>query len=121
MSESSSSTSLPAGVLVDTEPPEDLLRRAVAETVLAEPGVLRIEPTLLGAVRALRGDQDPGGAVQVTVRAALTDVTVHLAVRADHEARLLAHRVHAAIAEVVTTHGGVPGSIDVSILAIEPV
>lgn len=106
------------GGAVDTEELGD----ALADLVLASAGVLRIEPTLRGAVHAWRnGDGDgPAQHVELTVRGRIVDVGVHLAVAADHQARLLAHRVRERLRENLVGRGLEPGTIEISILVIEP-
>lgn len=106
--------------------PGDLELEALADAlggiVTATSGVLRIEPTLRGAVQAWRsGDGDePAQHLQLTVRGTMVDVAVHVAVAADHQARLLAHRLRERLRVHLTDRGLVPGTVEISILVIEP-
>lgn len=103
---------------VDTEELGD----ALADLVKTTAGVLRIEPTLRGAVNAWRsGDgDDPAQHLELTVRGRIVDVGVHLAVTADHQARLLAHRLRERLREHLVGQGLEPGTVEISILVIEP-
>ncbi len=100
----------------------EALADALAGIVTATSGVLRIEPTLRGAVQAWRsGDgDDPAQHLQLTVRGRMVDVAVHVAVTADHQARLLAHRLRERLQVHLTDQGLVPGTVEISILVIEP-
>lgn len=100
-------------------PVDDVVRRALAAAVLADPGVLRVEPTLATMVRAWSAVPAPEDLVRVTSDGEVVDVVVHLAVRGD-EARLVAHRVRALLRQVLTEHGLVPGTVEVSVLTFEP-
>ena len=95
---------------------------ALAELVLASAGVLRIEPTLRGAVHAWRsGDADePARHLELTARGRIVDVSVHLAVAADHQARLLAHRLRERLRDHLAGRGLEPGTVEISILVIKP-
>lgn len=120
--ENTVSDARPAGVGavagVDTEELGDTLADLVVTTV----GVLRIEPTLRGAVNAWRsGDgDDPARHLELTVRGRIVDVGVHVAVAADHQARLLAHRLRERLREHLVGRGLEPGTVEISILVIEP-
>ena len=117
-------TTAPVGSAPDAgSPPRDdqvdLVRRDVAAALLAEPGVLRLEPTLATMVRAWSTAPAPEELVRVTTTGRTVDVAVHLAVQGE-EARLVAHRARAVVRRLVADHGHVPGSVEVSILTVEP-
>jgi hypothetical protein len=97
----------------------DLVRRDVAAALLADPGVLRLEPTLATMVRAWSTAPAPEELVRVTTTDGAVDVAVHLAVQGE-EARLVAHRARAVVRRLVVEHGHVPGSVEVSVLTVEP-
>lgn len=98
----------------------DAVRREVARVVLSDPGVLRVEPTLATAVRSWSTAPAPDELVRVTSVAGAVDVAVHLAVQGD-QARLVAHRVRESVRELLVAHGMEPGSVEVSVLTVEPV
>ena len=116
----------PSGSTGALREPGDLeleaLADALAGIVTATSGVMRIEPTLRGAVQAWRsGDgDDPAQHLQLTVRGTMVDVAVHVAVTADQQARLLAHRLRDRLRVHLTDQGLVPGTVEISILVIEP-
>lgn len=117
-------TTAPVGSAPDAgSPPRDdqvdLVRRDVAAALLAEPGVLRLEPTLATMVRAWSTAPAPEELVRVTTTGGTVDVAVHLAVQGE-EARLVAHRARAVVRRLVVEHGHVPGSVEVSVLTVEP-
>jgi hypothetical protein len=102
--------------------PAEVLREQVASTVLGHPGVLRLEPTLLGAVRGLaRRSGDGVDGVALVLHGRVADLDVNLATRADHQARASVIELQAQLRDLVTRHGFVPGSIEISVLAVEPV
>lgn len=104
-----------------TRPSEiDELRRDVAAAVLADPGVLRLEPTLATMVRAWSTAPAPDELVRLVSTGGVVDVALHLAVQGD-EARLVAHRARAVVRTLLAEHGHVPGSVEVSVLTVEPV
>lgn len=104
-----------------TRPSEiDELRRDVAAAVLADPGVLRLEPTLATMVRAWSTTPAPDELVRLVSTGGVVDVALHLAVQGD-EARLVAHRARAVVRALLAEHGHVPGSVEVSVLTVEPV
>jgi hypothetical protein len=83
--------------------PEDL-EHALAETVLAVPGVVRLEPSLTQALASLRGQVDPRPAVQLRrrgyeVRLVRADVVVHDARSADLTASAVRTALVAALAD----------------------
>lgn len=113
--------------LVDTallgtdQDPAEVLRARVGEVVTGHPGVLRLEPTLLGAVQSLaRGGGLDG--VQLVTHGRVVDLDVNVATRADHQARATAMELHRQLTALVTQHGWVPGTLEISVLRIdEPV
>jgi len=98
----------------------DAVRREIAQAILADPGVLRVEPTLATVVRSWSTAPDPEDLVRLTLTGGTGDVAVHLAVQGD-EARLVAHRVREVVRELLVEHGLEPGSVEVSVLTVEPV
>ncbi len=104
------------------EPSSSQLAGSLAAIVASTSGVLRIEPTLRGTVTAWRrgGDDDPAQHLRVTLRNRVVDVDVSLAVAAELEARLLGHRLRDRLQDHLVGQGLVPGSIEISILLIEP-
>ena len=98
----------------------DAVRREIAQAVLADPGVLRVEPTLATVVRSWSTAPDPEDLVRLTPTGGSIDVAVHLAVQGD-QARLVAHRVREAVRALLVEHGLEPGSVEVSVLTVEPV
>ena len=100
----------------------ETLRQEVARTVLGHPGVLRLEPTLLGAVRGLgRRNGDGQDGVALVQHGRVVDLDVNLATRADHQARASVLELQAQLVELVARHGFVPGNLEISVLAVEPV
>lgn len=98
--------------------PVDALREHVGRLVLAHPGVLRLEPTLLGAVHGLRRGTGLDGVALVT-HGRVVDLDVNLATRSSHQARASVLELHDQLVDLVTQHGFVPGTIEISVLAIE--
>jgi len=96
----------------------DVVRSSVASALLAEPGVLRVEPTLAGMVRAWSADPAPEDLIRISVQGSTADVTVHLAVQGP-PARLVAHRVRDLIGRLLGEHRLDAGSIEVSVLTVE--
>ncbi len=94
----------------------------LADLITATSGVLRIEPTLRGAVHAWRSGDDDEAAqhLEVTARGRMVDVSVHLAVSSDQQARLLAHRLRERLQEHLRGRGLEAGTVEISILVIEP-
>ena len=100
----------------------EALRQAVAQTVLDHPGVLRLEPTLLGTVRGLgRRNGDGQDGVALVLHGRVVDLDVNLATRADHQARASVLELQRQLKDLVTGHGFVPGNLEISVLAVEPV
>ncbi|RYZ31909.1 MAG: hypothetical protein EOP01_02365, partial [Propionibacteriaceae bacterium] len=64
----------------------ETLREQVGELVVAHPGVLRLEPTLLGALQGLRQRSSLDG-IQLDVHGRVVDLDVNVAIRAGHQAR----------------------------------
>ncbi|SEQ32005.1 hypothetical protein [Microlunatus flavus] len=99
--------------------PVDALREQVGQTVLAHPGVLRLEPTLLGSVHGLRKRNGVDG-VAVATHGRVVDLDVNLATRAERQARASVLELHDQLVDLVARCGFVPGTIEISVLAIEP-
>lgn len=119
MSETSPVERMPE-VQATTRPGEiDEVRSDVAAALLADPGVLRLEPTLATMVRAWSTAPVPDDLVRVASAGGVVDVAVHLAVQGE-EARLVAHRARAVVRTLLAEHGHVPGSVEVSVLTVEP-
>lgn len=119
----------------------DLLTAALVEVVLATPGVRRLEPTMLGALKQLgvasvaaprslarpaapRVDTaEPDGIAVATHRTGEgeeeVDVTVDVVLEGRSTARVVAEEVQRRIAERVAEQANV-GSVAVSVLATEP-
>jgi len=106
----------------DTTSPEgvdlDVVRVELASALLAEPGVLRVEPTLAGMVRAWSADPAPKDLIRISVQDGTADVALHLAVQG-LPARLVAHRVRDLVRRVLREHRLDPGSVELSVLTIE--
>ncbi|GAA3553243.1 hypothetical protein GCM10022197_05420 [Microlunatus spumicola] len=110
--------------LVDTallgtdQDPVEVLRSRVGQVVSDHPGVLRLEPTLLGAVQSLaRGGSLDG--IQLVTHGRVVDLDVNVATRADHQARATAIELHRQLTALVTQQGWVPGTLEISVLRIE--
>lgn len=97
----------------------------VADAVLATPGVVRIEPSLSGALRHLtslsaREPRSPVDGVKVAVDAGLLTIAVDVSVRSIAPALDIVsdaqHRVAAALAD----HHLSLSRIDLRILSVEP-
>lgn len=97
----------------------DVVRRDLAAALLADPAVLRLEPTLSSMVRTWSTAPTPEDLVRVVTTGGTVDVAVHLAVRGE-EARLVAHRVREVVRRLLVERGHVPGSVEVSVLTVEP-
>ena len=111
------STSTPA-VVGTVGDPVDALHEHVARLVLAHPGILRLEPTLLGSMRGLGRRQGLDG-VAVSVHGRVVDLDVNVATRYTHQARASLIELHAQLVDLVTQHGFVPGTVEISVLAID--
>ncbi|WP_135849621.1 hypothetical protein [Serinibacter arcticus] len=105
-----------------TPSPQDLdldtVRGDLAAALLAEPGVLRVEPTLAGMVRAWSADPAPEDLIRIAVQDGTADVALHLAVQG-LPARLVAHRVRDLVRRLLREHGLDTGSVEVSVLTVE--
>ncbi|GAB2576301.1 hypothetical protein [Microlunatus antarcticus] len=100
------------------EDPAEALRVQVAQLVVAHPGVLRMEPTLLGALHSLRQGGSLDG-IQLDVHGRVVDLDVNVSTRASHQARASVIELHRMLRELVAAHGFVPGSVEISVLAVE--
>lgn len=98
--------------------PADVLRQRLGQLVLAHPGVLRLEPTLLGAVQGLGRPTSLDG-LRLTTRGGVVDLDVSVATRADRQARASVLELHQQLVDVVVEHGYVPGTVEISVLTIE--
>ena len=96
----------------------ELLRERAGGLVLAHPGVLRLEPTLLGAVQGLRRRTSLDG-LRLTTQGRVVDLDVNVATRADHQARASVLELHTQLLDLVAACGYVPGAIEISVLTIE--
>ncbi len=104
--------------LRDGEDPVETLRREVGRVVVGHPGVLRLEPTLLGAVRGLGQGTSLDG-IQLAVRGRVVDLDLNIATRAEHQARASALELHRRLVDLAADHGFVVGSVEISVLAVE--
>lgn len=111
----SSSAAPPAGTSLD--PAE--LEAAVAEAILATPGVFRLEPTLHTA--GLRGlvHRHPTDGIQLIVRGDLVDADINVATSSTHQARAVAEHVHHRVIGLLAAAERRPGTITVNVLAID--
>ncbi|MDO5745590.1 MAG: hypothetical protein Q4P23_14135, partial [Micrococcaceae bacterium] len=100
-----------------------------ARIALQTPGVLRLEPTiqdLIGRVAALggagtgRGRNRRHDGVVATIIDGMVRVRLDVATDITHTALQVAHAVQERVFEGVRATGLIPGTVDVSILAIEP-
>ncbi len=96
----------------------EVLREQVGELVVAHPGVLRLEPTLLGALHGL-GQRSSLDGIQLDVHGRIVDLDVNVATRAGYQARASLIELRRQLAALVTTHGYVPGTLEISVLTIE--
>ena len=96
------------------------LLAAVAEAVLAVPGVVRLEPTLSTAGPGVLLHRSPADGIRLLDRAGVVDIDVNLATTAACQAREVTHRVRADLAALLPAHGYTTGSVAVSVLAIDP-
>lgn len=98
--------------------PAEALRQRLGQLVLSHPGVLRLEPTLLGAVQGLARPTGLDG-LRLTTQGRVVDLDVSLATRADRQARASVIELHRQLLDVVVEHGYVPGTVEISVLTIE--
>ena len=103
-----------------TRPGTNAVLTAVADAVLAVPGVVRLEPTLSTAGPSMLLRHRPTDGIRLLDRAGVVDVDVYLCTTAAHQARAVTHQVQAGIAGVLTAHGYTPGPVTVSVLTINP-
>lgn len=100
----------------------ELLARTLTEAVSAVPGVLRIEPTLAGAMRSLvRSGSGPGRLVDVSARGRLVDVSVSIATGSDHQARAVAHQIRSVVLAQVAALDAEIGDLSVCVLSVDVV
>lgn len=92
---------------------------ALAEGVLAVPGVLRLEPTLSTVgPRLLRHRADTDG-ISLLRRAGVAEVDVNVTTRGDRTARQVARGVQARISETLDSLGYRHDRVTVSVLSID--
>lgn len=108
------------------------LAAVLAAAALEVPGVVRLEPTLQNslqriarvAARPLPSSAAGGSAtvegLTVSLRAGTANVAVEIAVRPTPAAAVTARAVQARLTERLRRHGHEPGSITVTVLAVEP-
>jgi len=94
--------------------------KALAEAVLAIPGVVRLEPTLSTTGLGLLLHQDPTDGIRLLIRAGAAEVDINIATRADCQARAVTHQVQADTARLLRAHGYQTSSTAVSVLTIVP-
>jgi hypothetical protein len=80
--------------------------------------VLRLEPTLLGAVQGLGRPSSLDG-LRLTTRGHVVDLDVNVATRSDRQARASVLELHQQLLDVIVEHGYVPGTVEISVLTIE--
>lgn len=98
--------------------PLEVLHEQIGQVVVAHPGVLRLEPTLLGALRGF-GERSSLDGIQLVLHGRVIDLDVNVATRSDHQARASVLELHHQLTTLVTAHGYVPGSLEISVLAVE--
>ena len=121
---------LPGAGVVAT--PAARLSEQVAATVLATPGIIRLEPTLRSALRRLAGGAaervvGAGAAeraatdqlVGVRLVASLVDVTVDVVTSSTVPARVTAELVQQRIVALLADAGLQPGAVTVTVLSVE--
>lgn len=106
-----------ATALVRTPDPADALRERVGQLVLAHPGVLRLEPTLLGAVQGL-GRAGTLDGLRLTARGRVVDLDVNVATHADRQARASVAELQHQLRDLLVEQGYVPGTLEISVLTI---
>ena len=104
--------------LAETRSSADVLLTALAESVLAVPGVVRLEPTLSTSGPAALLRSRPTDGIRLLDRAGVVDIDVDIATTASCQARAVTHQVQASIASLLPAHGYAVGSIVVSVLTI---
>lgn len=95
------------------------VRRVLATAVLAVPGVVRLEPTLSTAGPGVLLRNDPADGLHLLLRPGSADVDINIATGTAHQARAVAHQIHAVVASTLALHGHKPGAVTVSVLTIE--
>ncbi len=110
----------------------DQLAQAAAAAVAGLPGVARLEPTLVNALRRLRNATT--GRVAASEEAAysaadgirlarhgnLVDIHVDITATATQPANLTAQTVHETLRDTITGHQLIPGDVTVTVLRIRP-
>ena len=98
--------------------PADGLRERLGRAVLAHPGVLRLQPTLLGTVQGLARPSSLDG-LRLTTQGRVVDLDVNVATRADRQARASVVELQQQLRDLVVAHGYEPGTVEISVLTIE--
>ena len=99
--------------------PHAVVLTALAEAVLAVPGVVRLEPTLSTAGPSVLLHRTPTDGIRLLARAQTAEVDVNIATVATCQARSVTHEVQARTAQVLTTHGYPVSTVTISVLTIE--
>lgn len=107
-----------SGNVPDDADPVEELRTLVGRLVLAHPGVVRLEPTLLGAVQGLAHRTSLDG-VQLVAHGRVVDLDVNVATRSDHQARAAVVELHRQLLDLVAERGFAVGTVEISVLTIE--
>jgi uncharacterized alkaline shock family protein YloU len=97
-----------------------VLLAALAQAVLAVPGVVQLEPTLSTSGPAVLLRHSPTDGIRIMMRADVAEIDVSLATTAACQARAVAHQVRSVVADLLTAHGYTNGSVAVSVLTIHP-
>lgn len=102
------------------EPDRAVVLAALAETVLAVPGVVRLEPTLSTSGPGLLLHRNPTDGIRLLIRTGAAQVDINIATQADCQARTVAHQIQANTTSVLLAHGYPSSSVTVSVLTVEP-
>jgi hypothetical protein len=105
------------------------LRNELAAAAASVPGVARLEPTLLNALRRLhagttvlrdgRAVRSAADGIELHRRDAVVDVHVDIVTDRGRSAAHVARDVRAALAEVIAAHALQAGALTVAVLSIE--
>lgn len=97
----------------------DELAGVIADTVLATPGVVRLEPTLSAVgLRGLYRNRRADG-IQLVTRSGVVEVDINVATNRSHQARAVAEAIRAAVIDLLGSMGLVQGVTTVNVLTIE--
>lgn len=106
-----------------------LIASLAARTALETPGVLRLEPTIQGFLsrigpaalpRFRKSGSPPHDGVAVTITNGTVSVHLDIATDITHTALTVAETVQQRVSDNIRRTGLTPGSVNISILAIEP-